>query len=51
MTHHEFDRSELLEVLRDRPDIDLVGELVQFLYRSLIEAAVPEVIWALLSLS
>lgn len=46
MTHHDFDPSELLDAFRDRPDLDLVRELVQFLYQALIEAEATGVIGA-----
>jgi putative transposase len=46
MTHHDFDPNEVLDALRDRPDLDLVRELVQYLYQALIEAEVTELIGA-----
>lgn len=33
MTHHDSEPSELLGALRERPDLDLVREMVGFLYR------------------
>ena len=38
MIHHDFDSSELIDALRERPDLDLVREMVGFLYQSLIDA-------------
>jgi len=46
MTHHEFDPSAQLDALSDRPDIDLVREMVAFLYQALIDAEATEVIGA-----
>ena len=46
MTHHDFDPSELLDGLRERPDLDLVRQMVGFLYQALIEAEATEVIGA-----
>ena len=46
MTHHDFDPSELLDGLRERPDLDLVRQMVAFLYQALIEAEATEVIGA-----
>ena len=46
MTHHDFDPSELLDALRERPDLDLVRQMVGFLYQALIEAEATEVIGA-----
>ena len=36
MTHHDFDPSELLDGLRERPDLDLVRDLVDLLYQAII---------------
>jgi transposase-like protein len=46
MTHYDFDPSELLDALRERPDLDLVREMVGFLYQALIDAEATGVIGA-----
>jgi hypothetical protein len=46
MTHHDFDPSELLDALRERPDLDLVREMVGFLHQALIDADATGVIGA-----
>ena len=46
MTHYDFDPSELLDALRESPDLDLVRQMVGFLYQALIEAEATEVIGA-----
>ncbi len=46
MTHHDFDPSELLDALRERPDLDLVRQMVGFLYQALIETEATEQIGA-----
>ena len=46
MTHHDFDPSELLDALREHPDLDLVRQMVGFLYQALIEAEASEAIGA-----
>ena len=46
MAHHEFDPSALLDALTDRPDVDVVREMVAWLYQALIDAEATEVIGA-----
>ena len=46
MTHHDFDPSELLDALRERPDLDLVRQMVEFLFQALIDAEATERIGA-----
>jgi transposase-like protein len=46
MTHQEFDLSALTDRLQDRPDLDLVREMVTFLYQALIEQEATEQIGA-----
>ena len=46
MTHLDIDASELLDALRDRPDLDLVRRLVEFMLQELIEAEASEQIGA-----
>jgi len=46
VTHHDSDPSELLDALRERPDLDLVREMVGFLYQALIDVEATEVIGA-----
>ena len=36
MTHHDLDPSELLDGLRERPDLDIVRDLVDLLYQAII---------------
>ena len=35
MTHHDLDPTELLDALRERPDLDLARQRIDFLYRAL----------------
>ena len=43
MTHQEFDLSAFTNRVHERPDLDLVREMVTFLYQSLIDAgAIPD---------
>ena len=37
MTQQQFDPSTLLDALDKQPDLDLVREMVTFLYQALIE--------------
>lgn len=46
MTHQEFDLSALTDRLQDRPDLDLVREMVTFLYQALIDQEATEQIGA-----
>ena len=46
MTYLDIDASELLDALRDRPDLDLVRRLVEFMLQELIEAEATEQIGA-----
>jgi putative transposase len=46
MTQQEFDPSALLDALDDRPDLDLVREMVAWLYQALIDAEATERIGA-----
>ena len=46
MTYLDIDASELLDALRDRPDLDLVRRLVEFMFQELIEAEATEQIGA-----
>jgi putative transposase len=46
MTHHDFDLSALAERLEERPDLDLVREMVSMLYQALIDAEATEAIGA-----
>ena len=46
MTHAQFDPSALLDALDERPDLDLVREMVTFLYQALIETEATDVIGA-----
>jgi hypothetical protein len=46
VTHPQFDASALLDALDERPDLDVVREMVAFLYRALIDAEATEVIGA-----
>ena len=46
MTHLDIDASELLEALRERPDLDLVRRLVQFMFQELIDVEATEQIGA-----
>ncbi|HEY2562165.1 MAG TPA: IS256 family transposase [Acidimicrobiales bacterium] len=46
MTRHEFDPSALLDALRSSPDIDLVRQLVTFMYQGLIDVEAADVIGA-----
>ena len=46
MTHEEFDLSALADRLHERPDLDLVREMVTFLYQALIDQEVTEHIGA-----
>jgi len=46
VTHLDIDASELLEALRERPDLDLVRRLVQFMFQELIETEATEQIGA-----
>jgi hypothetical protein len=46
VTHLDIDASELLDALRERPDLDLVRRLVQFMFQELIETEATEQIGA-----
>ena len=46
VTHLDIDASELLEALRERPDLDLVRRLVQFMFQELIDVEATEQIGA-----
>jgi len=46
MTQYQFDPSRLLDAFHDRPDLDLVREMVGFLYQALIDIEATEVIGA-----
>ena len=46
MAHQEFDPSALLDALTDRPDVDVVREMVAWFYQALIDAEATEVIGA-----
>ena len=46
MAHQEFDLSALVDALDQRPDLDLVREMVTFLYQALIDAEATEQIGA-----
>jgi putative transposase len=46
MTQYHFDPSALLDAFHDRPDLDLVREMVGFLYQALIDIEAAEVIGA-----
>ena len=46
MTQYQFDPSVLLDAFHDRPDLDLVREMVGFLYQALIDIEATEVIGA-----
>jgi putative transposase len=46
MTQYRFDPSALLDAFHDRPDLDLVREMVGFLYQALIDIEAAEVIGA-----
>jgi len=46
MTHQEFDLSAFADRVHDRPDLDLVREMVTFLYQALIDAEATEQIGA-----
>ena len=46
MAQQEFDPSALLDALQDRPDLDLVREMVAWLYQALIDAEATEMIGA-----
>ena len=46
MTHQEFDLSALADRLHGHPDVDLVAEMVTFLYQALIDAEATEHIGA-----
>lgn len=46
MTQNQFDPSALLDAFHDRPDLDLVREMVGFLYQALIDIEATEVIGA-----
>jgi excisionase family DNA binding protein len=46
MVHQEFDLSALVDALDQRPDLDLVREMVTFLYQALIDAEATEQIGA-----
>ena len=48
MTHHEFDLSALTDRLPEHPDVDLVAEMVTFLYQALIGAEATDHIGAAL---
>jgi len=46
MTQQQFDPSALLDALQERPDLDLVREMVRFLYQALIDSEATERIGA-----
>ncbi len=46
MAQQQFDATALLDALQDRPDLDLVREMVAWLYQALIDAEATEVIGA-----
>ncbi len=46
MAQQQFDPTALLDALQDRPDLDLVREMVAWLYQALIDAEATEVIGA-----
>ena len=46
MTQYQFDPSALFDAFHDRPDLDLVREMVGFLYQALIDIEATEVIGA-----
>ena len=46
MTQYQFDPSTLLDAFHERPDLDLVREMVGFLYQALIDIEATEVIGA-----
>ena len=46
MTHQEFDLSAFTNRVHERPDLDLVREMVTFLYQSLIDAEATDHIGA-----
>jgi len=48
MTHQEFDLSALTDRLHEHPDVDLVAEIVAFLYQALIDQEATEQIGAAL---
>ena len=43
MAHHDFDPTELLDALRERPDLDLARQRVDFLYQALFGADATDV--------
>ena len=46
MTHTQFDASALFDALDERPELDLVREMVTFLYQALIDTEATAVIGA-----
>jgi putative transposase len=46
MTQQQFDPSTLLDAFKEEPDLDLVREMVAFLYQALIDVEATEVIGA-----
>jgi putative transposase len=46
MTRQEFDPSALLDALSSSPDIDLIRQLVTFMYQALIDVEAADVIGA-----
>ena len=46
MAQQQFDATALLDALQDRPDLDVVREMVAWLYQALIDAEATEVIGA-----
>ena len=46
ITQNQLDPSTLLDAFDDRPDLDLVREMVGFLYQALIDIEATEVIGA-----
>jgi transposase-like protein len=46
MTQHQFDPTTLLDALEETPNLDLVREMVRFLYQALIDAESTEQIGA-----
>jgi putative transposase len=46
MTRYQFDPSALLDAIDERPDLDLVREMVRFLYQALIDVESTEQIGA-----
>ena len=43
MAHHDFDPTELLDALRERPDLDLARQRIDFPYQALFGADATDV--------